>query len=49
MSDIKFWRRLSSRPLADIPDMLMRGDIDHALVVATLWRLLYHLKENPQL
>lgn len=28
-------------PLVDIPDFLMRGDIDHALVVATLWRFLY--------
>ncbi|MFT7242666.1 MAG: ADP-ribose pyrophosphatase [Candidatus Azotimanducaceae bacterium] len=36
-------------PLEDIPDMLMGGDIDHALVVATLWRLLYLLKENPYL
>ena len=36
-------------PLDDIPDMLIRGDIDHALVVATLWRLLYLLKENPHL
>ncbi|MFT5012981.1 MAG: ADP-ribose pyrophosphatase [Patiriisocius sp.] len=34
-------------PLSEIPDMLLKGDIDHALVVATLWRLLYLLKDNP--
>ena len=28
-------------PLADIPGLLTNGEIDHALVVATLWRLLY--------
>lgn len=33
-------------PLSKIPDMLMSGEIDHALVVATLWRLLYLLKIN---
>ena len=34
-------------PLADIPARLMSGDINHALVVATLWRLLYLMKDNP--
>ncbi len=28
-------------PLAQLPDLLQRGVIDHALVVATLWRMLY--------
>lgn len=27
-------------PMAEVPDLLMRGEIDHALVAATLWRLL---------
>ena len=27
--------------LADLPELLESGQIDHALVVATLWRLLY--------
>lgn len=31
-------------PLDDVPDRLMSGEIEHALVVATLWRLLYLLK-----
>lgn len=33
-------------PLADIPGYLTRGEIDHALVVATLWRLLYMLGDE---
>jgi ADP-ribose pyrophosphatase len=28
-------------PVRDLPDMMLRGDIDHALVVATLWRYLH--------
>lgn len=28
-------------PLAEVPHKLMTGEIDHALVVATLWRFLY--------
>jgi 8-oxo-dGTP pyrophosphatase MutT (NUDIX family) len=32
-------------PLADIADRLVNGDINHALVVATLWRFLY--QEQP--
>ncbi len=31
-------------PLDEIPARLTNGEIDHALVVATLWRLLYQLK-----
>ena len=31
-------------PLADLPVMLQSGEIDHALVAATLWRLLYQEK-----
>ena len=31
-------------PMTDLPDMLQRGEIDHALVAATLWRLLYQEK-----
>ena len=27
-------------PMAEVPDLLIRGEIDHALVAATLWRLL---------
>jgi len=27
--------------LDELPALLQRGEIDHALVVATLWRLLY--------
>jgi ADP-ribose pyrophosphatase len=30
-------------PLSQIPELLLSGEIDHALVVATLWRALYHL------
>ena len=29
-----------------IKDMLLAGEIDHALVAATLWRLLYHMQEQ---
>ncbi|MBO6555213.1 MAG: NUDIX hydrolase [Pseudomonadales bacterium] len=32
-------------PLADLPRLLQEGAIDHALVVATLWRMLY-LKQS---
>ena len=28
-------------PLTEVPRLLMSGEIDHALVVATLWRALY--------
>jgi ADP-ribose pyrophosphatase len=28
-------------PVGQLPDMILRGDIDHALVVATLWRYLH--------
>lgn len=28
-------------PMADLPKLLESGEIDHALVAATLWRLLY--------
>jgi ADP-ribose diphosphatase len=31
-------------PVRDLPNLLVSGEIDHALVVATLWRYLY---ENP--
>ncbi|SVC25030.1 uncharacterized protein METZ01_LOCUS277884, partial [marine metagenome] len=31
-------------PMTDLPDMLQSGEIDHALVAATLWRLLYQEK-----
>ena len=27
-------------PMSEVPDLLVRGEIDHALVAATLWRLL---------
>jgi ADP-ribose pyrophosphatase len=36
-------------PLDEIPGRLMSGEIDHALVVATLWRLLYLQQANPSL
>jgi 8-oxo-dGTP pyrophosphatase MutT (NUDIX family) len=29
------------RPVRELPDMLLRGEIDHALVVGTLWRYLH--------
>jgi ADP-ribose pyrophosphatase len=32
-------------PLAQLPEFLLSGEIDHALVVATLWRMLYFLKD----
>ncbi|MCB1693654.1 MAG: NUDIX hydrolase [Pseudomonadales bacterium] len=31
-------------PLEQLPEFLVSGEIDHALVVATLWRMLYFLK-----
>ncbi|XOV87696.1 MAG: NUDIX hydrolase [Pseudomonadota bacterium] len=31
-------------PMAQLPEFLVSGEIDHALVVATLWRMLYFLK-----
>ena len=34
-------------PLDQIPDLLMSGEIDHALVAATLWRLLFFLRTDP--
>lgn len=33
-------------PLSDLPSLLERGEIDHALVAATLWRLLYQLEKG---
>ncbi len=32
-------------PMSQIPDLLVAGEIDHALVTATLWRLLYWMNE----
>lgn len=32
-------------PMEQLPEFLVSGEIDHALVVATLWRLLYFLKD----
>ena len=32
-------------PMEQLSEFLVSGEIDHALVVATLWRLLYFLKE----
>jgi 8-oxo-dGTP pyrophosphatase MutT (NUDIX family) len=29
------------RPVRDLPNMLLRGEIDHALVAGTLWRYLH--------
>jgi 8-oxo-dGTP pyrophosphatase MutT (NUDIX family) len=31
-------------PMAQLPEFLVSGEIDHALVCATLWRTLYFLK-----
>lgn len=31
-------------PLSQVPDLLLSGEIDHALVVATLWRALHYLR-----
>jgi 8-oxo-dGTP pyrophosphatase MutT (NUDIX family) len=31
-------------PLSEIPELLMSGEINHALVVATLWRALHYLR-----
>ena len=28
-------------PARQLPELMLRGDIDHALVVATLWRYLH--------
>lgn len=33
-------------PLQQLPDFLVSGEIDHALVAATLWRMLYYLKND---
>ena len=33
-------------PMEQISDLLVSGEIDHALVAATLWRLLYLLQSN---
>lgn len=32
-------------PMEQVSDLLVSGEIDHALVAATLWRLLYFLKQ----
>ena len=31
-------------PMSEVPSLLVSGEIDHALVVATLWRYLYQTK-----
>lgn len=31
-------------PMEQVSELLVSGEIDHALVAATLWRLLYFLK-----
>lgn len=31
-------------PMSQVPEFLVSGEIDHALVAATLWRMLYFLK-----
>ena len=31
-------------PMEQVADLLVAGEIDHALVTATLWRMLYFLK-----
>jgi len=33
-------------PMSQVPDFLVSGEIDHALVAATLWRMLYYLKSD---
>ncbi len=33
-------------PMTQLPDFLVSGEIDHALVAATLWRMLYYLKQD---
>ncbi|MCB1645248.1 MAG: hypothetical protein KDI36_07330, partial [Pseudomonadales bacterium] len=33
-------------PVDEIERMLVSGEIDHALVVATLWRALHHLRQG---
>ncbi len=35
-------------PMAQLPDLLMTGEIDHALVAATLWRLLYLVERGTE-
>ena len=32
-------------PMAEVADLLVAGEIDHALVTSTLWRMLYFLKQ----
>ena len=32
-------------PMAQVIDLLVAGEIDHALVTSTLWRMLYFLKQ----
>jgi ADP-ribose pyrophosphatase len=32
-------------PMAQVVDLLIAGEIDHALVTSTLWRMLYYLKQ----
>ena len=34
-------------PIADVVKMLVSGEIDHALVAATLWRYLYQRRRGP--
>lgn len=38
--------RLELIPLDDLDGLLRSGEIDHALVAATLWRLLFHLQRE---
>ncbi len=33
-------------PMQQLPDFLVSGEIDHALVAAALWRMLYYLKQD---
>jgi 8-oxo-dGTP pyrophosphatase MutT (NUDIX family) len=33
-------------PMHQVPEMLVSGEIDHALVAATLWRLLFFIRES---
>ena len=35
-------------PLEQLPDFLISGEIDHALVAATLWRMLYFLQDTSE-
>jgi hypothetical protein len=32
-------------PMEQVADFLVSGEIDHALVTSTLWRMLYFLKK----